>query len=206
MGTLKEWVAHLLLNLSDENEYFQVNILITDSLRACLADFGLAAAKETQSMAVTTAVITRATGTMRWQAPELLQDDDVCNNLATDVYAYACVCFELFSGKLPFHDIQKDFRIIGAVTKGDRPLRPSDDRSHVRGLNDEVWHIIETCWAHEPHDRLSSGQIVECLSLSPSRNDGRPHDEFDPTFPSRTLYSRAEHPFSAFAAMADDAK
>lgn len=46
-------------------------------------------------MAVTTAMITRAAGTLRWQAPELLEDDDVCNSPASDVYAYACVCYEV---------------------------------------------------------------------------------------------------------------
>jgi serine/threonine protein kinase len=86
---------HFVQALTNQTIYLKVNILITQSLRACLADFGLSAAKETPSMAITTAVITRATGTMRWQAPELMKDDDVCNSLASDVYAYGCVCYEV---------------------------------------------------------------------------------------------------------------
>ena len=86
---------YTLMDLSDKGKFPQVNILITQSGRACLADFGLAAAKGSQSMAVTTAMITRAAGTLRWQAPELLEDDDVCNSPASDVYAYACVCYEV---------------------------------------------------------------------------------------------------------------
>jgi hypothetical protein len=106
--------------------------------------------------------------------------------------------FQLFSGKLPFHNMQKDFRVMSAVTKGDRPLRPSDDRCRVRGLNDEIWDIIETCWAQDPNDRLSTGQIVECLGSLSIYTDGRPCDEFDPMFPSRALYAQAEHPFFAY--------
>jgi serine/threonine protein kinase len=68
---------------------------MTQSLRACLADFGLATAKETQSMAVTPAANTKTAGTLRWQAPELLKDDDTCNSPASDIFAYACVCFEV---------------------------------------------------------------------------------------------------------------
>jgi len=51
-----------------------------------------------------------------------------------------------------------------AVVQGNRPLRPSDDRCLVRGLNDEIWNIIETCWAQEPDQRLSTGRIVERLN------------------------------------------
>jgi hypothetical protein len=89
---------------------------------------------------------------------------------------------------------------MGAVMNGDRPQRPLDDRSRVRGLNDEIWNIIQTCWAQEPNDRLTAGHIVERLSSLSSRTDGRSYDErFDPTFPSRTLYSQAEHPFTGVA-------
>lgn len=86
---------YFLMNLSDKTMHFKVNILITGSCRACLADFGLAAAKETQSVTATSAVATRAAGTLRWQAPELLKDDDAGNSLASDIFAYACVCYEV---------------------------------------------------------------------------------------------------------------
>ena len=121
-----------------------------------------------------------------------------------DVTAVSYGISQLFSGEWPFHDIQKDFRVIGAVTQGNRPLRPLDDRCRVRGLNDEIWSIIETCWAQEPDQRPSADQIVGRLRSLISRTDDRPHDEVDPTFPCRTLYSQAEHPFSALATMGDE--
>ena len=41
----------------------------------------------------------RTTGTLRWQAPELLnpesEEGDGRNNMPSDVYAFACVCYEV---------------------------------------------------------------------------------------------------------------
>jgi hypothetical protein len=42
---------------------------------------------------------TRTTGTLRWQAPELLNPEsdegDGRNSMPSDVYAFACVCYEV---------------------------------------------------------------------------------------------------------------
>ena len=84
--------------------------------------------------------------------------------------------------------------------EGRRPVRPADDRCRIRGLDDKIWSIIENCWAQEPDDRLSARQIVAHLQLLlAGTNDLRLHDEFDSSLPSRTLYSQADHPFSALA-------
>jgi hypothetical protein len=33
---------------------------------------------------------------MRWQAPELLSPDEThCSSKASDIYAFACVCYEV---------------------------------------------------------------------------------------------------------------
>ena len=77
----------------------KVNILITPSCRACLADFGLSTTSDSRSFQFTSAASTRVKGTLRWQAPELLDpemDDASCaNTFASDVYAYAWVCYEV---------------------------------------------------------------------------------------------------------------
>jgi hypothetical protein len=208
------------MKLSDNAK---VNILITQSGRACLADFGLATAKDSKSLAVTSAQ-TRAC-TLRWQAPELLDpdlDEAKCiNTMASDVYAYALVCYEvpdvypgdqhrfsllsqIFSGQMPFDDIKKDYKFIIAVMAGKRPRRPMHDTSHIRGLDDDIWSIIESCWNQEWAHRPTAHQIVVQLRSSPSWSaDKRPVDKFDPSFPSRTLYTQTDHPFAALPSSSD---
>jgi serine/threonine protein kinase len=75
----------------------QLNILVSRMRRACLADFGLSTAADSKYMSTT-----RPRGTLRWQAPELLLDvldsdspsPERRNTFATDVYAFALVCYE----------------------------------------------------------------------------------------------------------------
>lgn len=68
---------------------------MTQSGRACLADFGLATARESRTLVETSSTTNRRGGTLRWQAPELLKDDNERNSPASDVYAFACVCYEV---------------------------------------------------------------------------------------------------------------
>ena len=85
---------------------------------------------------------------------------------------------------------------------GERPLRPSDDRCRIRGLDDEIWTIVQTCWIQDPKLRPTARQIVDQLRSSPNLAiDERPVDHFDSSFPSRTLYADAKHPFSALSAI-----
>ena len=74
----------------------QVNILVLPSRRACLADFGLATASDSKPTVRTYMSTNQIAGTLRWLAPELLGgDDDSRTTFATDVYAFAMVCYEV---------------------------------------------------------------------------------------------------------------
>jgi serine/threonine protein kinase len=79
---------------------FQFNVLVSRSHRAYLADFGVATIMESSGM--TYMSTDRSKGTLRWQAPELFPDMaggvtagiEQRNTFATDIYAFALVCYE----------------------------------------------------------------------------------------------------------------
>jgi len=185
-----------------------LNILVTPAGRACLADFGLATARDSKPIIMSSMSSNRATGTLRWQAPELLNPEsdevDGRNSTASDVYAFACVCYEIFSGELPFHEMPRDYSVILAVMQGKRPRRQSHDLCRIRGLNNDMWNLIELCWTDRPSDRPAASRIVELLCALPDRPvDQRPLDEFNTSPSSWMLDSQPRHPFADIAVPAD---
>ncbi|KZT30906.1 kinase-like protein [Neolentinus lepideus HHB14362 ss-1] len=120
------------------------NILIDDNKRACISDFGIS--KFLQSHTVTT-VTTYHKGTLRWMAPEQLGSGDLskARSPASDMYSFAHVCFEIYTGTFPWPDVQQDVAVIAKVAAAERPERPD-------GIPDEIWNIIESCWKQALED------------------------------------------------------
>jgi hypothetical protein len=68
--------------------------------RVKIGDFGLAAVKTVLAQGVNKQF--QPTGSVLWMSPEVIQQKDPnCYSTSADVYAYGCVLFEMFSGKLP---------------------------------------------------------------------------------------------------------
>ena len=110
----------------------------------------------------------------------------------------------MFSGELPFHEIPRDYSVILAVMSGKRPRRPLHDMCRIRGLSNDLWDLIEICWADRPSDRPTASQIMERLYALPHGHvDQRPLDEFDLSLSSRILDSQPEHPFADLAGLTD---
>jgi hypothetical protein len=104
---------------------------------------------------------------------------------------------QMFSGSFPFQDIKNEFRFMLEVKQGKRPLRPPHDPSSSRGLTDEVWKLMEECWASHPEDRPSAAKVVRCIrSLCHLQADQRPPDDFH--FSPRNFRSklRVDDPFA----------
>ncbi|KAJ6532126.1 kinase-like domain-containing protein [Mycena vulgaris] len=136
-----------------------MNILVSDNQDACLADFGL------------TSIITASTidtfstnyaGCTRWMAPELLQpsdfgDERFARTPASDVYAFACVCLELHTGRSPFSDIAHEMAVIVKVIDGNRPARPATS------MSDDLWALVTAAWAQNLHDRPDIKTIIRSM-------------------------------------------
>ncbi|KAG6810370.1 hypothetical protein H0H92_012156 [Tricholoma furcatifolium] len=148
------------------------NILVNEFGRACLADLGLSSISDEEILAWTSySSAASKGGTVRWQAPELFNpegDDEIHNTKASDIYAWACVAYEIFTGEVPLAHLVRDATIVHKVLSGERPRRPSDLSLswHVWGLTEGIWKLMETCWDVDPVKRPNVTFIIEHLETA----------------------------------------
>ncbi|KAF7360262.1 Protein kinase domain-containing protein [Mycena venus] len=114
-----------------------MNILVTPSRRACLADFGLSSIVDA--------------------APELITGQ-MQNHYGSDVYAFACVCYEMLTGKPPYFEFPFEITVGLKVLDGVRPSRPP-----TMPFDDPLWLLLQDCWKGKSCDRPNASQIVQYL-------------------------------------------
>ncbi|KAG6841817.1 hypothetical protein C0991_006701 [Blastosporella zonata] len=134
------------------------NVLVDRSGRAYLADFGLSNVDDPLiSHWTSQSSVASKGGSARWQAPELHQteSDDaieaspvIHNTEMSDVFAWGCLCYEIFTGLLPFQNIRSPPTIILRILQGHVPSRPKAESSVwiKYSLNEAIWELMEKCW------------------------------------------------------------
>ncbi|KAJ6551298.1 kinase-like domain-containing protein [Mycena capillaripes] len=138
-----------------------LNILVTPSGRACIADFGVSSIADAMTVQFTHSTANTRAGTVRYQAPELLRAKSQ-NHFGSDVYAFGCVCYEIMTGKIPFHELPNDMAVILYIAvDGKRPSRPNSC-SGTPAL-DSLWELVQNCWQESAEMRPTATQIVERL-------------------------------------------
>ncbi|KAG6906947.1 hypothetical protein DXG01_011207, partial [Tephrocybe rancida] len=155
------------------------NILVDDSRRACVSDFGLSSISD-PNIAVFTSHSSAASkgGSARWQAPELFDPESVedpHNTIESDIYAYSCVLYEIFVAKPPLYQYSRDTTVSFKVMNGERPTRPDDgSRSWEEwGLTENIWSLMTLCWLPGPKERPTVEHTIQ--QLTPEvRQDPRP--------------------------------
>jgi len=157
----------------------QPNILVDDSGRARITDFGLATMPRDPDSK-------RAffdDQTVQWTAPEILNDCGTYSKEA-DVFSFAMVMVEVRCRRIdarraflnrPFVSMQVFTRAVPfgaskpgmaglAIMQGDRPPRPAHPL-----CSDKLWKIIQRCWAQEPSSRPEVSEVLGVLR-GPSRD------------------------------------
>ncbi|KAF9263034.1 kinase-like protein [Marasmius fiardii PR-910] len=154
-----------------------VNILVTPDLRACIGDFGLSRVSATQLLLSESS---RPKGTTRWLAPELLRPGPNCvPSRQSDVYAYACVCYEIFSGQIPFYELAEATVVCAVLLEQKRPSRP-DDREELSG---SMWDLMVTCWNESPSVRPTMSDVLARIhEMNPERQFDTASDWSHPAF------------------------
>ncbi|EMD41333.1 hypothetical protein CERSUDRAFT_89901 [Gelatoporia subvermispora B] len=137
------------------------NILVDSQRNARITDFGMT------SLAYASRNLSRSTdptGTIHYSAPEILETEALQAEVPdsgpkSDVYALSMVMYEMFTGNAPFYQHKRPATVIASIMKGDRPKRPS-----VPSLSDQVWSIMETCWAVRWQDRPTAAEVASLVS------------------------------------------
>ncbi|KAG6825891.1 hypothetical protein H0H92_001972 [Tricholoma furcatifolium] len=127
------------------------NILVSDSGRALIGDFGLAS------------ILPSSGGTVMYQAPEIFEEEGY-NTKETDIYALGCLGYEIFVGNRPFANFAPQL-IASKVMYGHRPERPykSSPSWNVWGLTENIWALIEMCWEATPDRRPTIDAVIHRL-------------------------------------------
>ncbi|KAJ8093007.1 Rho guanine nucleotide exchange factor [Marasmius tenuissimus] len=141
-----------------------VNVLITPEGRACITDFGLSRVAESGELwKITSSRSNVGIGTTRWMAPELFNPSSPAT-YASDVYAFACVSYEIYTGLYPYYYIRNDAAVMMEIFQGNRPLRPNNTPE----LNDRIWSIMQSCWKADPDHRPTADKLQQLLEGSDS--------------------------------------
>ncbi|KAG9049217.1 hypothetical protein FS837_010853 [Tulasnella sp. UAMH 9824] len=96
--------------------------------------------------------------TIRVSPLELLQGSPPTT--ATDVYAFANVALEVFTGSQPFIKLQRDATVLGALHSGGHSKAESyPDFPHKAA----IWKLFKQCWDSDPTKRPVMSQVIEML-------------------------------------------
>ncbi|KAJ6542173.1 kinase-like domain-containing protein [Mycena vulgaris] len=147
------------------------NILVNEDWSACLTDFGLSVFSNASAPMNSQ---TRA-GSIRWMAPELIAPDrfgyEFARTPATDVYAFGCVCVELYTGRPPFSELSEGSALL-KIIDGERAARPSG----IPAMSDILWQHVMEYWAESPVARPTVGAVVQhmvCPGAAPKPKPSR---------------------------------
>ncbi|KAG8888793.1 hypothetical protein FRB98_006805 [Tulasnella sp. 332] len=161
-----------------------VNVLIDDSLKARIADFGLSEIKQqaTTIQAVQTSrdpsTVSVGPGTLRYMSPEALQG---VITKASDVYAFAMTVYEIFTNTPPFR-LVPDAAIYNHIS-GKRLDQPTEPLVVNRGLDGPMWTLIlessEPLAAARPKFNTIC-ELTELLAETRRHTLGRPVVQIEP--------------------------
>ena len=168
-GSLRPWVGHLtiaqiggvleglLAGLAQAEQHGVVhrdlkpeNLMVTADGRVKIADFGIAkATNQMQTGAFLTATGTTV-GTPTYMAPEQAMAQDI--GPWTDLYSVGCMAFEMFTGRVPFHDSDAPMAILLRHVNEPIPPITSVDPSLDAGVSE--W--VEKLLVKDPKERTQN--------------------------------------------------
>ncbi|KAL8013822.1 putative protein kinase domain, PDZ domain, protein kinase-like domain superfamily, PDZ superfamily [Plasmopara halstedii] len=124
----------------------------------------------------------RCSGSLRWQAPELLRNDSKME-LASDIYAFGMTLLEALSEELPW-GFMADEEVRERVLAGEMPPPPD-------GVEENVWSLVEAMCDSDQAARPDIYTVVE--ELQALAEEERERDGDDKSFENDTTRTLPLH-------------
>ncbi|KIO28317.1 hypothetical protein M407DRAFT_71987 [Tulasnella calospora MUT 4182] len=156
-----------------------LNILVNSNYHAIITDFGSARTIcDTNSAKVkntspldsgpesprvelagsgTSITVTGPAWTLRWAAPELLNAETP--DLASDVWAFAWICWEVMTGNFPFYGENESTVIVRLATGNLPTVGDNQQLSQLQAL----CSLMTDCWSLDPDRRPTSSSCAEYI-------------------------------------------
>lgn len=74
---------------------------------------------------------------------------------------------QIFTGHDPFHPERFGPTTITKIHNNHRPIKPSDPVVIHRGLDDNMWTLLQECWSGKPANRPTMVEVVDRLKCLP---------------------------------------
>src|SRR6266498_109135 len=149
-----EHIAEGLDHIHDQNiihrDFHIGNILYENEIDIVISDLGISKSS-TKSIDNDDEIY----GVISYMAPEILQQKEY--TLASDIYSFSMIMWELMIGRMPFWDQNNDIELIIKICKNFRP--PIIIKNTPKGYNE----LMQECWDSDPNKRPTAFDIREKL-------------------------------------------
>ncbi|KAK7455814.1 hypothetical protein VKT23_010848 [Stygiomarasmius scandens] len=161
------------------------NILVDDRIHCVISDFGQS---EMKSEAFRISGTPPPHGTLRWQAPELMEGATQFT-VEMDVYAFSICCIEILSmGRMPWPLMDDDTVRHFVLYEDSRPHIPQ-----TRFTTSAMQDLLRACWASDPFDRPPFSKVAHDLKIMRRVAGANPEDVQSPRIPGWEEHERSLH-------------
>ena len=133
-------------------------MLISETGKAQICEYGLHPVISDPKFTIVT-----ISGSSRWLAPEIINplskatSKPLTESKPADVFAFAMLAVEVFTGRVPFSN-PGNMPVAIQIVGGNRPAKPQ--AAEQLGLTAEMWKFIENCWTTNPNGRPTIDEVV----------------------------------------------
>ncbi|QRV89105.1 Ephrin type-A receptor 10 [Ceratobasidium sp. AG-Ba] len=174
---IADGVVYLHYNGAVHGDIKSANVLISREGVPKLADFGCTQLKSCTVGFTTTTSAPQIS--IRWTAPEMLDEGPTFQTQEADIYALGMTILEAVTGELPFNDLSDRQLYMNVVIKHQIPRRPTNLLSFNESEGDQIWSIMEDTWKRDPLARPTSmsirNRLKSLLQREPNLDLPMPH-------------------------------